>query len=43
MLLVIALGFGRMVANMLLLVLAVALFGGQGVENPPEDFHKNLM
>ena len=43
MLLVIALDVGRMVADMLLLVLVVALFGGQGVENSPEDFHKNLM
>ena len=24
-------------------VLGIALFGGQGVENPPEDFHNKLM
>ena len=34
---------GRAVVNMLLLVLVIALFGGQGVENSPEDFHNNLM
>ena len=33
----------RAVANMLLLVLVIVLFGGQGVEDSPEDFHNNLM